>query len=167
MPRAISDILRLPTPRMLVLLASVGSAAVLLGAIGFQALGVAPCDLCIVQRWPHLAAAVLGALILIFRLPMTLALLGALSTAATGAVAIYHSGVERGIFEGPDSCTSGGVAELSADDLLAQITSAPLVRCDEIAWQMFGVTMPNLNALASIMFVALWVAAFVTSRRRA
>ena len=167
MRHAISELFRTLSPRMLVLLASAGSAAVLLGALGFQAMGVAPCDLCIQQRWPHLAAAILGALIVIFRLPMGLALLGAASVAVTGALAVYHSGVERGIFEGPDSCTSGGLTTLSTDDLLAQITAAPLVRCDEIAWQMFGVTMPNLNALASAAFLALWLAAFLTARRRA
>jgi disulfide bond formation protein DsbB len=164
---AIFDPLRQLSSRMLVLLAAGGSAAVLLGAIGFEHLGFAPCELCILQRWPHLAAAVLGAAILIFRLPMSLALLGALSAAATGVLAIYHSGVERGIFDGPDSCTSGGVTDMSAEDLFAQITAAPLVRCDEIVWQMFGVTMPNLNALASMVFVILWIAAFTTARRGA
>lgn len=149
------------TSRLLTALAAGGSAAVLAAALVFQYFGVAPCDLCITQRWPHLFAAILGALMLAFGLPMGLALVGMAAALLTGAIGVYHSGVERGIFEGPDSCTSGPIGQMNPADLLAQIQAAPLIRCDEIAWQMFGVTMPNLNALASFAFAALWLAAFL------
>lgn len=151
--------------RALVALASAGSAAVLIAALGFQAAGFAPCELCIAQRWPHLAAVLIGAAILIFRLPMVVALLGAAAAATTGGIAVYHSLVERKLIEGPTSCTSSGPGAISATDLLAQIQSAPLVRCDEIAFQVLGVTMPNMNVLASALFAALWIAAFLKARR--
>ncbi|PYF12951.1 disulfide bond formation protein DsbB [Rhodobacter viridis] len=153
------------TPRRLVALAAAGSAAVLVAALIFQALGFPPCELCILQRWPHLVAAVLGGLMLLFRLPMAFAPFGALAALTTGAFGIYHSGVERHIFAGPDTCTSNPIASLSAQDLMAQISSAPLIRCDEIAWDLFGVTMPNLNAVFSLCFAGLWIAAFLTARR--
>lgn len=156
---------RLPAPRILVALAAAGSATVLLGALIFQAIGYAPCDLCILQRWPHLAAVLIGAALLALRLPMIVALLGAASALTTGVLGIYHSGVERHIFAGPDTCTSNPVGSLSASDLLAQIQAAPLIRCDEIVWDIFGITMPNLNALASFAFAALWIAAFLKARR--
>ncbi|MFT3689187.1 disulfide bond formation protein B [Paenirhodobacter sp.] len=159
------DIRDLTTPRGLVALAAAGSAAILLGALMFQAIGYAPCDLCIQQRWPHLAAAVLGVLILVFRLPMATALLGAVAALVTAGLGVYHSGVERKIFAGPDTCTSNPPGSMSAADLLAQIQNAPLIRCDEIAWEMFGITMANLNALFSFGFAVLWVAAWVRSRR--
>jgi disulfide bond formation protein DsbB len=153
----------------LVALAAVGSAAVLFAALIFQYFGVAPCELCIVQRWPHVFAALLGLLLVIRPQAAKTALLvlGALAMIGNTLLAAYHSGVERGIFEGPDSCTSNPISGTSAGDLLAQIRSAPIVRCDEIAWQMLGVTMPNLNVLASALFAALWIAAIVKSRRAA
>lgn len=153
------------TPRRLIALATAGSAAVLVAALIFQALGFPPCDLCILQRWPHLVAAILGALMLLFRLPMAFAPFGALAALTTGAFGLYHSGVERHIFEGPDTCTSNPIASLSAQDLMAQISAAPLIRCDEIAWQIMGITMPNLNAVFSLCFAALWIAAFLSERR--
>ncbi len=160
-----------PSPRLLVALASLGSALVLAGALGFEALGFPPCDLCLLQRWPHLAALMLGAVVLTLRLPAwaarMLMLAGALAALTTAVLGLYHSGVERHIFAGPDSCTSGPVGTLSAADLMAQINAAPLVRCDEIVWDIFGLTMPNLNALASTAFAALWVAAFLARRRTA
>lgn len=155
----------LQTPRGLIALAAGGAAAVLLAALGFQAAGYAPCELCITQRWPHLFAALLGAAMLALRLPMALAPLGALAAAITAGLGVYHSLVERHIIAGPDSCTSNPVGSMSASDLLAQIQGAPLIRCDEIAWQMFGVTMPNLNALFSAVFAGLWLVAWVKSRR--
>ncbi len=42
--------------------------------------------------------------------------------------------------------------------------SAPLVRCDEIPWEMFGVTMANLNALISLALAVIWV---IAARRAA
>ena len=155
------------TPKMLIALAAGGSVSVLIGALIFQAIGYAPCDLCILQRWPHLAAAIIGGAMLIFSLPRIFALLGAAAAATTGVLGVYHSGVERHIFAGPDTCTSNGVGGLSVDDLMAQINGAPLIRCDEIVWDIFGITMPNLNALASFAFVALWIWAFAAAKRAA
>ena len=51
------------TPRQMGMAAGAGSALLLAAALGFQAAGYAPCELCILQRWPHLAAAVAGALV--------------------------------------------------------------------------------------------------------
>jgi len=146
------------TRNQLILLAAGGSAALLVGAWTFQAFGLAPCKMCIWQRWPHGAAVLIGAAAL--TLPWAaLPLLGALAAATTGAIGIYHSGVERGFWEGPSTCTAGDIGGLSTDDLMAQIMAAPLVRCDEVAWSMLGITMPNLNALFSFALVAIWLVA--------
>lgn len=153
------------TSRGLVALAAAGSTAVLIAALIFQALGFPPCDLCVLQRWPHLVAAILGALMLLFRLPMAFAGFGALASLATAGFGLYHSGVERHIFAGPDSCTSNPISSLSAQDLMAQISAAPLVRCDEITWQILGITMPNLNAAFSLIFAGLWIGALLSDRR--
>lgn len=159
---------RIPlSPRALVALAAGGSAAMLIGALIFQSLGFAPCELCILQRWPHLAAVIVGVAVLALRLPMAVALAGAAAALTTSALGAYHSLVERHLIAGPDSCTSNPVGNLSATDLLAQIQAAPLVRCDEIAWQFMGVTMPNLNFLISLGLVAVWLAAFLKARRSA
>ena len=155
----------LASPRLLIGLAAAGSAAVLIGALLFQAAGFAPCDLCILQRWPHLVAAVLGGMMLLFNLPLALAFFGALAALTTSVLGFYHSGVERHIFEGPDTCTSNGIAGVSPADLLAQIQAAPLVRCDEIVWSFMGITMPNLNAVFSLAFAVMWVIAYRAAKR--
>jgi disulfide bond formation protein DsbB len=153
---------------MLIGYAAAGSAFVLAGALMFQAMGYAPCHLCIWQRWPHLAAVLIGLAILAFRLPSWTALLGMLAALSTSGLGFYHSGVERHIFAGPADCTSGAVSStLSAADLMAQINAAPLVRCDEIPWEMFGITMANLNAVGSLVLAGIWLWAFLKARRSA
>lgn len=145
--------------RLLIILASAGSAALLLGAFGFQYIGeMAPCKLCIWQRYPHGAAVVIGAVALAFPL-LILPYLGALAALATAGVGAYHTGVERGWWEGPSTCTSGPIGNLSADELMQQIMSAPLVRCDDVPWEMLGLSMASWNAVASFVLALLWISA--------
>ena len=145
--------------RTLVILAAGGSAALLLAAFGFQHLGgMAPCKLCLWQRWPHAAAVLIGAACLAFG-QRALAWAGALAAAATAGVGIYHAGVEQGWWPGPTTCTSGPVGGLSTDELLNQIMAAPLVRCDDIPWQLMGLSMAGWNAVVSLLLLGLWIAA--------
>ncbi len=145
--------------KRLVLLATLGSAALLLGAYGFQHIGgLAPCKLCLWQRWPHAAAILIGGLVLLSGRAQ-LAWLGALAALSTAAVGAYHVGVEQNWWEGPTSCTSSGIGGLSTDALMEQILSAPLVRCDDIAWQLAGISMAGWNAILSLALAAIWVRA--------
>lgn len=146
------------TRNSLIGIAAGGSAALLLGAFGFQLLGYAPCKLCLWQRWPHGAAIVIGLLAL--WLPGRIwPLAGALAAASTGVIGVYHAGAEQGWWQGPTSCTSSGDLGLTTEALLEQIMAAPLVRCDEIAWQFLGISMAGWNALLSFGLVAVWIAA--------
>lgn len=147
--------------KTLILIATAGSAALLLSAWGFQYIGgLAPCKMCIWQRYPHGAAIILGLLAFAFPGVRPLPLLGALAAATTAGVGFYHAGVEQGWWEGPSTCTSGDIGGLSAEELMKQIMSAPLVRCDEIPWQMFGISMAGWNALLSAGLVLVWIAAW-------
>lgn len=143
----------------LVLLATLGSAALLLGAYGFQHLGgMPPCKLCLWQRWPHATAIVIGLVIMVTG-EVKAAWLGAVAALSTAAIGLYHVGVEQGWWEGPTSCTSSSVSGMSAQDLMNQILAAPIVRCDEIAWQLAGISMAGWNAIASLLLAAIWIEA--------
>ena len=146
------------TRTQLILLATLGSAALLAGAFVFQAFGYAPCHLCVLQRWPHAAAIVIGALALALGW-LLLPMLGAGAALAAAGLGIYHTGVERHWWQGPTTCTSGSVAGLDPKVLLDQILAAPIVRCDEVAWQLLGLSMASWNALASLVLVFIWIAA--------
>ncbi|WP_375267183.1 disulfide bond formation protein B [Planktotalea sp.] len=151
------------TRRLLLLLATGGSAALMLGALGFQYIGdMPPCKLCYWQRYPHIAAIAIGVLA-IFVAARALPVLGALAALSTAAVGGYHTGVERGWWPGPTSCTSGAVGDMSAEDLMAQIMSAPLVRCDDVPWELFMLSMASWNMIASLGLFVIWMWAIYRS----
>lgn len=142
------------------LLAAGGSLALLLGAFVFQYFGYAPCKLCLWQRWPHAAAIAIGGLVLLLGPLLLLGLAGALAALVTAGIGLYHTGVERGYWEGPSSCTGGGdaLSGLSGTDLLSTEAPNTIVMCDEVAWAdpVIGLSMASWNALASLLFAYLW-----------
>lgn len=145
--------------RFLTALGTLGSVALILGALAFQHLGgMAPCKLCYWQRYGHWAAIAFGVLALFVpqRWLLWLAAAGAAGSAGAG---LYHTGVERKWWEGPASCSGSDIGALSADELMNQIMSAPLIRCDDIPWQLFGLSMANYNVLASLVIAILFVLA--------
>lgn len=145
--------------RTLVLLAAGGSLGLMLGAWGFQYIGdMPPCNLCYWQRYPHYTAMGIGVLALLLGGGL-LALLGALAALTTAGIAAYHTGVERGWWEGPSSCTASSTSELSTDQLFDQIMAAPLIRCDEVPWELFGLSMASWNMLASLALTVIWIMA--------
>ena len=145
--------------------AAAGSAALLLGAFVFQALGYAPCAMCIWQRYPHAIAIGMGALLL-FALPiLPILIIGALSVLSTSALGVFHTGVERGWWEGPTACSgTTDITTLSPSAALDAIMAAPVVRCTDVAWEMLGLSMASWNAVFSFALAALWI---VAMRRQA
>ena len=146
--------------KWLAVIAGAGSAALLAAALTFQSLGYAPCELCILQRWPHLAAALIG--VAIWRLGWSrwLALLGVIAALTATGLAIYHSGVELKLWLGPQHCSGGvsGLAQMSTQDLMSALETAPVVRCDDVAWSLFGISMAGWNAIISAGLSGLWLA---------
>jgi disulfide bond formation protein DsbB len=143
----------------LIVVAAGGSAALLLAAFAFQHVGgMAPCSLCVWQRWPHGVAVACGAVAL-FALPRLMAFAGMLAALATAAIGGYHTGVERGWWDGPATCSSSGMSGLSTDALFERIMAAPLVRCDEVAWQMLGLSMASWNMILALGLAAIWLMA--------
>lgn len=140
--------------------ATLGSAALLGAALVFQHVGgLAPCQMCIWQRYPHAAAVAIGVLALATGWAVLL-LAGALAALTTAGIGAYHAGVEQGWWQGPSTCSSGDIGALDVDTLFDQIMSAPLVRCDEIPWQLFGISMAGWNAILSAGLAVLWIAAY-------
>lgn len=148
------------TRQRLILLAAGGSVALLAGAFAFQALGFAPCKLCLWQRWPHAAAILVGMVALSTR-AYGLAWLGALAALGTAGIGAYHTGVERGWWQGPTSCTGAGndLSGLSGADLLSTQIADTVIMCDEVAWAMLGLSMATWNMLFSLGLAVLWVMA--------
>jgi disulfide bond formation protein DsbB len=130
------------------------SLLVIGGALFFQfVVGLVPCELCLLERWPWYAAILLSALALA-ALPKRAARAAALVFAAlflaSSGIAAYHVAVEQHLIEGPTACTAPALTGGSVEDLLKRLKATPVVRCDEPQWELFGVSLAGWNLVASL-----------------
>ena len=136
------------------LLALLVPAALLAGAWGSQLLGgLYPCEMCHWQRWPHYAALVPAALAFAIegRARWVLVGIAAALLAISGAIGVFHAGVEYGWWRGITSCTSTvAMGGTTAAERLKAILDAPLVRCDRAPWTLAGVSLAGFNAVFSL-----------------
>jgi disulfide bond formation protein DsbB len=144
----VSDPLR--TAKALALLVP---AALLAGAYGSEYWGgLYPCEMCWWQRYAHFAGLAFAvAALLAGRLPdrgRSFVWLAALGILASGAIGVFHAGVELDYWEGFTQCTA--TAAGSGDDYFKSIMEAPLVRCDEVQFSFLGISMAGWNAIISI-----------------
>lgn len=142
-----------------VLFASLVAAAMLAGAFAFQFAGYPPCEMCWWQRYPYFAVVALGLAAKAVRaLPTRLVLaVMALLFALDASLALFHVGVEQKWWEGITSCAASVDLSGDMDAALDAIMNAPIVRCDEIAWSLFGISMAGYNfiiATAMTVFLA-------------
>jgi disulfide bond formation protein DsbB len=160
------------------------AAAALIAVIGlatiggffyFQyVLGYPPCPLCLEQRNAYYICVPLAALLWLggsygaARKVMILgfAVIAAVMLWNTGLSA-YHAGVEWKFWPGPSDC-SGPIGNLgSAADMIKRLQSIRVVRCDEAAWRLFGVSLAGYDVLVSLALaaIAVWGAKAALARR--
>ena len=144
------------TAKQLITIASFSSMAVIFAAYYFEYIGgLFPCKLCYWQRYPHFMNILILPVFYFF--PMrSLIFIGMSSMLVSTTLAFYHVGIEQKYWPGPNSCSNASIEGLTTDQLLDQIMSAPIVRCDEIAWEFMGVSMAGWNVLISFcLFLTL------------
>lgn len=129
--------------------------------------GLAPCELCLLERWPWAVAVVISFVATMAggrsALPWVALLIAAVFAVSTG-LAFYHVGVEQHWFAGPTACTASGSTAGTLEALKAQILNQQPVRCDEPAWSLWGISLAGWNLIASIILLGCSIAIFVRSR---
>src|SRR6266853_1280642 len=129
--------------------------------------GLAPCELCLLQRWPW-AAAIVVSLVLVLvgeraRLDWVALVLG-LVFATSVVFAFYHVGVEQHGFAGPSACTAASGGATTLEQMKQQILGTAPVLCDRPAWTLFGVSLAGWNLLASLIMTGCCVAGLLHAR---
>ncbi|MEA3035333.1 MAG: hypothetical protein QOH04_1095, partial [Sphingomonadales bacterium] len=113
------------------------------------------------QRYAHFVALALALLAYALRSwpdrGRSLVWLAGLAILGSGGIGFYHAGVEMKVFPGVTACTA--TAHGSGDELLRQIMDAPIVRCDQVQWSLFGISMAGWNFLVSTAsaLLILWL----------
>jgi disulfide bond formation protein DsbB len=139
------------------MLAIAAPAALLGGAyISQYGFGLSPCQMCLWQRWPHMAAIALGLGAWMIRgRPQSwwLVLAAAIAIAISGAIGAFHAGVEYDWWEGLTDCAV--MTEVQPGSVLNSGITAPVMRCDEAPWDLMGISLAGFNALFSLGAAAL------------
>ena len=154
-------------------IALLASVFMLGGAYGFEIIGgFFPCDLCWPQRYAHMAVIIFASFALYvknthqikwlrFKMMTTFAYM--ISVGYSG----YHAGVEQRWWEGPDSCTLQlGDAVKSVTDFFDELKTVAFIRCDDIPWDLFGISMAGYNFLISLtLFIMLCISFRLGSKK--
>jgi disulfide bond formation protein DsbB len=156
-------------------IAAVGIATIV-GAYFFEyVLHYQPCPLCLEQRIPYYVGIPLAlalALAAKFAAPRPVLVAGfavlALIMFIGAALGAYHAGVEWHLWAGPQEC-SGDPNFGRTGSLLDQLNKVIVVRCDEAAWRLFGISLAGYNVVisAALGCVALWGLRATLNRRTA
>ena len=126
---------------------------VLATAYAFEYLAnLQPCVLCIYQRIPYAVAIGLMLLAIILRkhsqANLILFIAASVVFAVGSAIAIFHIGVEQQLWQGTPEC-GNFINTASVEALRKQLLAQPIVRCDEVTWSLFGLSMAGYNFLIS------------------
>ena len=156
------DLFSRSTPVASALALAALALVVIAGAWAYEYAGYLPCDLCHEQRYAYYAGIPLALLIAAAAaakapralISAGLALFAAIFVYNMG-LAIYHSGVEAKYWAGPTACTGGSPGPAIAEDLLTQLQSVHVVRCDEVNLRVLGFSLANWNIVVSAALAAL------------
>lgn len=123
--------------------------ALLLGGayVSQYGFGLYPCEMCWWQRWPHFAALALALLSFAVAPARLWTALAGGAILVSGAIGLFHAGVEYGWWPGITSCAA--IVSAEGGSALESIMNTPLVRCDEAAWDLFGISLAGFNFLIS------------------
>ena len=154
-----------PASAAAVAIAAIGVATIL-GAYFFQyVLRLAPCPLCLEQRYAYYFAIPLAVLVVLAarvgaKRKVIIAGLAAIAAMMlwNSGLGVYHSGVEWHLWRGPQDC-SGDLNDLRAGGgLLRQLETVRVVRCDEAPWRFLGLSLAGYNVLNSLTLalIAAW-----------
>jgi len=78
----------------------------------------------------------------------------------------YHAGVEWKLWEGPTDCTGPLNDFGSTGNLLRQMQTTSVIRCDEAAWRFLGLSLAGYNVLISAVLAGLAIGAVALNQRK-
>jgi disulfide bond formation protein DsbB len=136
-----------------------GGLALILGALGFQYIGhIAPCEMCHWQRWPHIAAAIIGIIGVRFARDKARALAWTVTllVLVSGLIGLYQSGMQWGFLPGPSAC--------SGHRFVMGSNVIPEIQCDVVTWSLFGLSLATYNAIFSFLIAGLGSAALLKAK---
>ena len=121
-------------------------------------LGHKPCNLCIIERIPYIAAIILISLIFILnRYQKIISSLILIFFIFGAVVSFYHFGIEQGFFSESLVCDLGNSQPTNKEDLLNQLKKAEIVSCKDVTFRFLGLSLATINTIISIILSGIMI----------
>ena len=121
-------------------------------------LGHKPCNLCIIERIPYIAAIILISLIFILnRYQKIISSLILIFFIFGTIVSFYHFGIEQGFFSESLVCDLGNSQPLNKEELLNQLKKAEIISCKDVTFRFLGLSLATINTIISIILSGIMI----------
>ena len=121
-------------------------------------LGHKPCNLCIIERIPYIAAIILISLIFILnRYQKIISSLILIFFIFGAVVSFYHFGIEQGFFSESLVCDLGNSQPLNKEELLNQLKKTEIVSCKDVTFRFLGLSLATINTIISIILSGIMI----------
>ncbi len=121
-------------------------------------LGHKPCNLCIIERIPYIAAIILISLIFILnRYQKIISNLILIFFIFGAGVSFYHFGIEQGFFSESLVCDLGNSRPLNKEDLLNQLKKTEIVSCKDVTFRFLGLSLATINTVISLILSGIMI----------
>ena len=121
-------------------------------------LGHKPCNLCIIERIPYIAAIILISLIFILnRYQKIISSLILIFFIFGSVVSFYHFGIEQGFFSESLVCDLGNSQPINKEELLNQLKKTEIVSCKDVTFRFLGLSLATINTVISLILSGIMI----------
>ena len=121
-------------------------------------LGHKPCNLCIIERVPYIAAIILISLVFILNKYQKIISSLILIFFIFGAVvSFYHFGIEQGFFSESLVCDLGNSRSFNKEELLNQLKKTEIVSCKDVTFRFLGLSLATINTVISLILSGIMI----------
>jgi len=121
-------------------------------------LGHKPCNLCIIERIPYIAAIILISLIFILnRYQKIISSFILMFFIFSTVVSFYHFGIEQGLFSESLVCDLGNSQPLNKEELLNQLKKTEIISCKDVTFRFLGLSLATINTIISIILSGIMI----------
>ena len=121
-------------------------------------LGHKPCNLCIIERIPYIAAIILISLVFILnKYQKIISSLMLIFFIFGAVVSFYHFGIEQGFFSESLVCDLGNSQPLNKEDLLNQLKKTEIVSCKDVTFRFLGLSLATINTVISLILSGIMI----------
>ena len=121
-------------------------------------LGHKPCNLCIIERIPYIAAIILISLIFIVnRYQKIISSLILIFFIFGAIVSFYHFGIEQGFFSESLICELSNNEPINKEELLSQLKKAEIISCKDVTFRFLGLSLATINTIISLILSGIMI----------